>query len=133
MKAKSFWSKLAGTLALLCCLVMAVSCEKENVEYGFIFSSEGGPYVFIKELDGSSLMLTDGDGTSKNAVFYGSEADLEHSDWVIDLDWIRVSYLPTTHHVYVSTRKNETGAMRTARLTAEKKGKRFAVARFKQQ
>lgn len=129
---KSFICKLAWALALLCGLVMAVSCEKEKVEHSFCFNSEGGPYDFEMELDGSTLMVSD-DSTSKNALFYGSEADMEHSNWVVDFDWIRVYYLPTKQHVYVGVSKNETGAMRKARVSAEKNRKRVVIAEFKQQ
>lgn len=123
--------KLAGALSLLCSLLVAVSCEK--VEHSFFFSSEGGPYDFEAEFDGASLKVVTDDGSSKDAIFYGNEADMEHSNWVADLDWIRVSYLPTRRHVYVSVKKNETGKERKARVTAIKNGRQVVLAEFKQQ
>lgn len=122
--------KLVGTLALFCVLMMNVSCEK--VEHCFFFSKAGGPFDFEMELDGSSLMVSDDMGSVKNAVFYGNESDMEHSNWVVDLDWIRVYYMPTEQHVYVGVSENESGKVRTARVSAEKKGKRIVIAEFKQ-
>ena len=118
-------------MALLCGLMMAVSCEK--IEHSFFFSSLGGPYEFDMELDGSTLMVSDDSGSSNKAVFYGSEADMEHSNWVAELDWIHVFYLPTSQHVHVLVLENKTGAARKARVSAERSGKRIVIAEFKQQ
>lgn len=127
---KAVITKLLGALLLLCGFMMAVSCEK--VEHTFFFNENGGPYDFEMELDGSSLMVSDNKGSVNSAVFYGNESDMEHSNWVVDLDWIRVYYLPTEQHVYVSVSENGTGKVRTARVTAERKGKRAVIAEFKQ-
>ncbi len=123
--------KYVKGLALSFCLLMAVSCEKD--ERSFTFSPEGGACDFVIELDGSSMKLYSDDGASKEAVFYGNTMDMEHSEWVIQTDWIRVGYKPTTQHVYVGVLKNTTGKTRSARLTAVKNGRQVVIANFQQQ
>ena len=123
--------KRVASQVFVFCLLVAVSCEKE--ERGFTFTSEGGSYDFVTELDGSSMKVYFDDGTSKEALFYGNASDMEHSEWVIQTDWIRVGYKPTTQHVYVGVLKNTTGKPRSARLTAVKNGRQVVIANFQQQ
>ncbi len=122
---KSLIVKLLGPLVLVCGLLCFTSCEKE-AENSFVFSAEGGPYEFNTEVDGSSLKIYSGDVSSRDAKLYNN------SQWVAELDWIIVFYIPAEQHIHVGVHENTTGKKRTARVTAVRNGKQVVLCEFKQ-
>ena len=104
-------------LSMITVIISLSGCEKENQESA-VFDKVGGMREYEKEIDGSSLFIRIDDKRSGNADYQEDHREPNNSQWTTDLDWVLVSYAPSSHRLFIIAEPNPSGRKRKASVRA---------------
>lgn len=105
----SFFSIIAATI------ILALSCTKDDEVVRYFYPSEvGDTHSYYAYIDGASLVVKANGETYDGSAFYKDILNPEDSLWNIDIDWLRVYYIPAKRELFLSVDQNTTGIHRTA-------------------
>ena len=104
-------------LSIITVIISLSGCEKENQESA-VFDKGGGMMEYEKEIDGSSLFIRIDDKRSENADYQEDYREPNNNQWITDLDWVHVFYLPSSHRLFIIAEENTSGRKRKASVRA---------------
>ena len=104
-------------LSIITMIISLSGCEKENQDSA-VFDKVGGMREYEKEIDGSSLFIRIDEKRSENADYQEDYREPNNNQWITDLDWVHVFYLPSSHRLFITAEPNPSGRKRKASVRA---------------
>ena len=113
--ARIVTNRILSFFSIIAAIILALSCTKDEEVVRYFYPSEvGDTHSYYAYIDGASLMVKANGETYDAPAFYKDNVNPEDSLWNIDIDWLRVYYIPAKRELFLSVDQNTTGIHRTA-------------------
>ena len=113
--ARIVTNRILSFFSIIAAIILALSCTKDEEVVRYFYPSEvGDTHSYYAYIDGASLMVKANGETYDAPAFYKDNVNPEDSLWNIDIDWLRVYYIPAKRELFLSVDQNTTGIQRTA-------------------